>query len=197
MLGIVDYETHFMGDWNGTGACTSHHGSQCCYTDAANLVAAHVADQAKAWSFVHCMFSNQKSLCPKTWDDDKEECGTEDHDDATFQAVKASCTASAKFSDDELKAFDAALGTLSAGDWVHDAPVAREHGILPVALHGPNTATVVVVVDGARQSPLHRRGHKEFRGLVPVTKAEAVARQHQILRRVHGALEPERDAESW
>ena len=124
MLGIVDYETHFMGDWNGTGACTSHHGSQCCYTDAANLVAAHVADQAKAWSFVHCMFSNQKSLCPKTWDDDKEECGTEDHDDATFQAVKASCTASAKFSDDELKAFDAALGTLSAGDWVHDALVA-------------------------------------------------------------------------
>ena len=80
MLGIVDYETHFMGDWNGTGACTSHHGSQCCYTDAANLVAAHVADQAKAWSFVHCMFSNQKSLCPKTWDDDKEECGTEDRE---------------------------------------------------------------------------------------------------------------------
>ena len=29
---------------------------------------------------------------------------TEDHDDATFQAVKASCTASAKFSDDVRKA---------------------------------------------------------------------------------------------
>ena len=121
---VVDYTTHFMGDWTGAGACTSHHGSQCCYVDAANLAAAHVVDSGKSWAFTRCMFASQKALCPKTWDDGKQECGTEAYDAASFRNVSAACAAAAGFADAEVAKLVDAVGALAPGDWVHDALVA-------------------------------------------------------------------------
>lgn len=172
---IVDYTTHFMGDWNGTGACTSHHGSQCCYVDASNLAAAHVVDQAKSWSFTRCMFSNQEGLCPKTWDGDKQECGTEAYDAPTFSYFASECMDSAGFTRDEHAAVDAAMGSLSPSDWVHDALVADYAYTTKNDPGAPHPAWVVVDGDFVDSGTPKDRDPKEWAAAVVKKICDAYA----------------------
>lgn len=102
-MDVIDLDLHFLGGsayddtpvWNGTGACTTHHGESDCYADIYNLCARQESGNnlTAYWPFTYCMFASQELLCPDTWNSTTLECGASPYSSTAFDPVVAACSA--------------------------------------------------------------------------------------------------------
>mmetsp|Transcript_10203 Transcript_10203/g.12379 ORF Transcript_10203/g.12379 Transcript_10203/m.12379 type:complete len:198 (+) Transcript_10203:160-753(+) len=117
MFEITNMNINFIGDWDGTGKCSTFHGESDCYADTYNLCGAAVAPANKSWAFTHCMYANQQALCADTVTDDGE-CGAGDYHAEYFDPVVGNCSDIAEFTSQEYSdlsacAIDADTGTMA------------------------------------------------------------------------------------